>query len=231
MDRDVDSRETTRMQHYFSNIWVASVRLWQLAAVNWRIDRALDRPVIPTKAVEHTPETIQKLKELQDPKPKSTPHHDAPEAKESSPQEEYSDEKQTQAGKELSSILPPNHPLRSIYSDRVPLNPFDDLGQMTDSERHAWMEKQRANIFELWSEGMKSVQFGNVFLASLLRQAPHHMPRGSIAIVGLTEAVGTKGRVTVQYTCVFQPKTNGVVSVELSFGPVRAHNQWPKGGW
>jgi hypothetical protein len=85
---------------------------------------------------------------------------------------------------------------------------------------------------KLWSEGMaKKVENGQIFVHALHRPFPNYIPRGMIAINGLAEAVGTKGRLTVNFVCVFDPKTNGVVSVAIGFGPVRPHDQWPKGGW
>jgi hypothetical protein len=82
-----------------------------------------------------------------------------------------------------------------------------------------------------WNDGMKQVDNGLVYLKAIHRPMPDQIPRGSIAITGITEAVGPKGRLTVSFVCVFDPKTHGIISIALTTGPVRPHSQYPKGGW
>ena len=92
-------------------------------------------------------------------------------------------------------------------------------------------QKREAEVQKLYSDGMTQVSNGKVFLAAMYRPMPEQVPRGAIAITGLTEAVGTKGRLTVSFVCVFDPKTHGVISISQTTGPVRPHSQYPKGGW
>jgi hypothetical protein len=232
VDREVEERQMTRMQHYFGHIFDASILLWKFAASHWMLDRALNRPVVPTKPIERNSELYEKIKALGEHSEGKTKTNLDEESKTQKPSDSDKDTSQTEPpiAKGLHGILPDNHPLRAIYSNRVPQHPLADES-LSPKERHALEHQQKAAMLKLWTDGMKSVQFGGVFLNALMRKEPHHIPKGSIAIVGLTEAVGTKGRVTVQYTCIFQLNNNAVVSVGLNFGPVRAHNQWPKGGW